>query len=145
PGAATTPRTSPPALPRCPQPHAYHKHDSYNRTLRVIHRRALSGRFRKFFHFGVDTVELKGEGFTRVAEEGQRVTKGEVVLKVDLALLEEKAKSTLSPLVISNMDEISQLTKLTGTVTAGESPVLRVEKQAFWGPRSNASRYVGPS
>ncbi|MEF1296966.1 PTS glucose transporter subunit IIA, partial [Vibrio parahaemolyticus] len=26
-----------------------------------------------FVHFGIDTVELKGEGFTRIAEEGQTV------------------------------------------------------------------------
>ena len=26
-----------------------------------------------FVHFGIDTVELKGEGFKRIAEEGQRV------------------------------------------------------------------------
>ena len=28
-----------------------------------------------FVHFGIDTVELKGEGFKRIAEEGQRVKK----------------------------------------------------------------------
>lgn len=26
-----------------------------------------------FVHFGIDTVELKGEGFTRIAQEGQSV------------------------------------------------------------------------
>ena len=81
-----------------------------------------------FFHFGVDTVELKGEGFTRVAEEGQVVKKGDVVLEFDLPLLEEKAKSTLSALVISNMDEIKELVKLSGSVTAGKTAVLRVKK-----------------
>lgn len=82
-----------------------------------------------FIHFGVDTVELKGEGFQRIVEEGQKVKKGDVVIKFDLMLLEEKAKSTLSPMVISNMDEIGGLTKLSGRVTAGETPVMLVRSK----------------
>ncbi|MDK1259145.1 PTS glucose transporter subunit IIA, partial [Cronobacter malonaticus] len=42
-----------------------------------------------FVHFGIDTVELKGEGFKRIAEEGQRVKKGDPVIEFDLPLLEE--------------------------------------------------------
>lgn len=81
-----------------------------------------------FVHFGIDTVELKGEGFKRLAEEGQKVKKGDPVLEFDLALLEVKAKSTLTPIVISNMDEIKELTKFTGQVTLGESVVMRIRK-----------------
>ncbi|RJG49103.1 PTS glucose transporter subunit IIA [Motilimonas pumila] len=81
-----------------------------------------------FVHFGIDTVELKGEGFTRVAQEGQAVKKGDTIIEFDLALLEEKAKSTLTPVVISNMDEIKELHKLSGAVTLAESPILRVTK-----------------
>ncbi|WP_204266513.1 PTS glucose transporter subunit IIA, partial [Enterobacter hormaechei] len=69
-----------------------------------------------FVHFGIDTVELKGEGFKRIAEEGQQVKVGDTVLEFDLAVLEEKAKSVLTPVVISNMDEIQGLTKMTGPV-----------------------------
>ena len=60
-----------------------------------------------FVHFGIDTVELKGEGFTRVAQEGQNVKRGETIIEFNLPLLESKAKSILTPIVISNMDEIS--------------------------------------
>ena len=81
-----------------------------------------------FVHFGIDTVELKGEGFKRIAEEGQRVKVGDPVIEFDLPLLEEKAKSTLTPVVISNMDEIKELIKLTGSVTVGETPVIRIKK-----------------
>lgn len=81
-----------------------------------------------FVHFGIDTVELKGEGFTRIAEEGQKVKVGDPIIKFDLALLSEKAKSVLTPVVISNMDEISNLQKLSGEVVAGESPVLSLAK-----------------
>lgn len=81
-----------------------------------------------FVHFGIDTVELKGNGFTRIAEEGQAVKRGDTVIEFDLPFLEEKAKSTLTPVVISNMDEIKELSKLSGSVTVGESPVMRIRK-----------------
>ncbi|WMC11353.1 PTS glucose transporter subunit IIA [Oceanimonas pelagia] len=81
-----------------------------------------------FVHFGIDTVELKGEGFTRVAQEGQQVKKGDTVLEFDLALLEQKAKSTLTPIVISNMDEVKELIRQSGIVTAADDVILRVKK-----------------
>ncbi|SFN63836.1 PTS glucose transporter subunit IIA [Xenorhabdus japonica] len=81
-----------------------------------------------FVHFGIDTVELKGKGFKRIAEEGQRVQKGDLVLEFDLAFLEERAKSTLTPVVISNMDEIKELTKVSGSVIVGESVIMRIKK-----------------
>lgn len=81
-----------------------------------------------FVHFGIDTVELKGEGFTRVAQEGQQVKKGDTVLEFDLALLEQKAKSTLTPVVISNMDEVKELEKESGIVNAADDVILRVWK-----------------
>lgn len=81
-----------------------------------------------FVHFGIDTVELKGEGFTRVAQEGQTVKRGDTIIEFDLALLESKAKSVLTPIVISNMDEISNIDKKVGEVIAGESVVLSLKK-----------------
>ncbi|MGP1928205.1 MAG: PTS glucose transporter subunit IIA [Arsenophonus sp. NC-WZS1-MAG3] len=81
-----------------------------------------------FVHFGIDTVELKGQGFTRLAEEGQKVKKGDLVLEVDLELLEEKSKSTLTPVVISNIDKIKELTKLTGSVIVGHTVIMQIKK-----------------
>lgn len=81
-----------------------------------------------FVHFGIDTVELKGEGFTRIAQEGQSVKRGDTVIEFDLALLEQKAKSVLTPVVISNMDEISSIDKKSGEVVAGESIILTLKK-----------------
>lgn len=81
-----------------------------------------------FVHFGIDTVELKGEGFIRIAQEGQSVKRGDTVIEFDLATLESKAKSVLTPVVISNMDEISSIEKKSGEVIAGESVVLSLTK-----------------
>ncbi len=81
-----------------------------------------------FVHFGIDTVELKGEGFTRIAREGQQVKKGDTIIEFDLALLETKARSTLTPVVISNMDEVKEVIKQSGAVTLAEDVIMRVRK-----------------
>lgn len=81
-----------------------------------------------FIHFGIDTVELKGEGFSRLAQEGQDVKAGEPILEFDLPFLQSKARSILTPIVISNMDELKELSKLSGTVVQGVTPILRVLK-----------------
>lgn len=81
-----------------------------------------------FVHFGIDTVELKGEGFKRLVDDGQQIKRGDPVIEFELPLLEAKAKSTLTPIVISNMDEIKELIKLSGQVTVGETPIMRIKK-----------------
>lgn len=81
-----------------------------------------------FVHFGIDTVELKGLGFKRLAQEGQKVKQGDPIIEFDLPLLQEKAKSVLTPVVISNMDQIKTLTKYSGQVTAGETSILSIRK-----------------
>ncbi len=79
-----------------------------------------------FVHFGIDTVELKGEGFKRVASEGQDIKAGETVIEVDLEFLREKAKSIITPVVISNMDDVASLEKATGSVAEGNDALLTV-------------------
>ncbi|MBS2140706.1 PTS glucose transporter subunit IIA [Escherichia coli] len=56
-----------------------------------------------FVHFGIDTVELKGEGFKRIAEEGQRGKVGDTVIEFYRPPLEEKPNSTLNRVFIPNM------------------------------------------
>ncbi|CAL4318437.1 PTS system glucose-specific EIIA component [Buchnera aphidicola (Eriosoma grossulariae)] len=81
-----------------------------------------------FVHFGIDTIKLKGEGFTQIAEEGQKVKKGDLILKYNLSFLEKNAKSTITPVIISNMDEIIELKKVKGKVIAGITIIMYVKK-----------------
>ena len=81
-----------------------------------------------FVHFGIDTVELKGEGFTRIAQEGQKVKMGDTIIEFDLEFLTANAKSILTPVVVSNMDEIKELQKMTGTVVVATDPVIKIVK-----------------
>ena len=70
-------------------------------------------------HFGVDTVKLDGNGFKRLAEEGM-VKKGDKLVEYDLEFLEKNAKSTITPVIISNMEMVDSIEKKSGIVKAGD-------------------------
>lgn len=55
-------------------------------------------------HIGIDTVNLKGEGFETLVAENDHVEKGQPILKVDLDYLKEHATSTITPIVFTNLD-----------------------------------------
>ena len=77
-------------------------------------------------HFGIDTVDLRGKGFKRLAESGQKVHKGDPIIGFNLKELESSAHSTVTPVVISNIGEleIDRLNKADGDAVAGETAVL---------------------
>lgn len=75
-------------------------------------------------HIGMDTVELKGEGFSCHVKEGDVVKVGQLLLEVDLNLLSEKGYDLASPCVITNLSQDQTITCLEGPVQAGETPVI---------------------
>ncbi|BAE74134.1 PTS system glucose-specific EIICBA component [Sodalis glossinidius str. 'morsitans'] len=76
-------------------------------------------------HIGIDTVALNGQGFTCLVEEGSKVTQGQPILELDLAYLNANARSMISPVVVSNMEEFGALTPTANTtVVAGQSRLL---------------------
>lgn len=78
-------------------------------------------------HMGLDTVALGGKGFTRLVEEGAQVTAGQPVLEMDLAFLNANARSMISPVVVSNIEDYSGITLVAGeTVIAGESRLYEI-------------------
>jgi PTS system glucose-specific IIA component len=82
-----------------------------------------------FVHFGMNTLELEGQGFERIAKEGQKVVVGDPIMKVDLALLKEKAQSVITPVVISNMEDWEIVEYGKGAVKAGESLILEARSK----------------
>lgn len=80
-------------------------------------------------HIGIDTVELKGEGFKRLVEEGENVKKGQPILEVDLKRVEALGKPIISPFIITNMDQVELKEYKKGEVQAGESTVLVLKKK----------------
>ncbi|ARK29472.1 PTS sugar transporter subunit IIA [Halalkalibacter krulwichiae] len=76
-------------------------------------------------HIGLETVGMNGEGFTAHIKEGDRVQVGDLLVDFDIDLVRERAASTITPIVITNMDLLDSIDKeLNIEVTAGETPVL---------------------
>ena len=75
-------------------------------------------------HIGIDTVELKGEGFTPLVKQGDKVTRGQPLIRFDLDTVGRKARSLLTQVLITNGDVVSTYTPATGLVTAGKSVAL---------------------
>lgn len=73
-------------------------------------------------HMGLNTVELKGEGFEAFVKVGQKVQIGDTLIKVDLHLLKEKNIETVTPMVITNLNETVEKLELLekDTVNNGE-------------------------
>ncbi|MGZ3795234.1 MAG: glucose PTS transporter subunit IIA, partial [Pseudobdellovibrionaceae bacterium] len=72
-------------------------------------------------HVGIDTVQMKGEGFQSFVAEGQHVNVGDRLIGFDLELVRQKAKSLITPIVITNMDTVEALKLVQeGSVTAGQ-------------------------
>ena len=72
-------------------------------------------------HMGIDTVKLNGEGFKVFVKNGQKVKKGEPLMELDLAFLNQQAPSMVSPILCTEL-EPNQTIKLLaeGPVKAGE-------------------------
>ena len=52
-------------------------------------------------HVGIDTVALAGEGFEAHVRQGVRVRAGDVLLSFDLDFLARRAKSVLTPIIVT--------------------------------------------
>lgn len=60
-------------------------------------------------HIGIDTVELKGEGFTAHVKLGDMVKQGDLLITFDKEVIDLKATSSITPILITNMDIIKSI------------------------------------
>lgn len=75
-------------------------------------------------HVGIDTVKLKGEGFTLYVSEEQRVKKGEKLLVFDIATIQAKATSDACLCVFTDLSEKAAVTLLkNGKISVLEEAV----------------------
>lgn len=73
-------------------------------------------------HVGIDTVQLKGEGFEVLVTKGQKVKKGEPLIRLDLEYLKEHAPSIATPVLCTELKNNQQIRLLKeGNVQAGEA------------------------
>lgn len=75
-------------------------------------------------HIGLDTVELKGQGFTSHVVEGQSVKTGDPLIAFDADFLATRAKSLLTQVVITNPERVDEFRPATGFVRANQDVVM---------------------
>lgn len=79
-------------------------------------------------HLGMDTVKLEGEGFTCHVKTDQSISKGDKLITMNRAFVQEKGYKIDSPFIITNLDAVKDLEFVTGDVVHGESPVMKYHK-----------------
>jgi phosphocarrier protein FPr/phosphocarrier protein len=77
-------------------------------------------------HIGLDTVMLKGEGFTAKVKLGDRVEAGQPLISFDPVLLGRKARSLLTQMVITNGERIASMQPAAGMVVVGKDMALHL-------------------
>lgn len=79
-------------------------------------------------HVGVDTVEMKGEGFQPMVKTGQNVKKGDLLLTMDLNKINNAGYPATVIVAVTNSDDFSKVESVAaGHVNVGDD-VLRVSK-----------------
>lgn len=76
-------------------------------------------------HIGIDSVNLKGDGFESLVHKNQKVKPGDKLMAFDINLLNEKAKSIIIPVIITNMNQVASITFKYGKVDS-HSTVMKV-------------------
>jgi phosphocarrier protein FPr len=77
-------------------------------------------------HIGLDTVQLKGQGFTARVRVGDEVAAGQPLIEFDPDYVATHARSLLTEVVITTLDRVASIEAATGFVTAGADMILDI-------------------
>ncbi|SHJ58707.1 PTS sugar transporter subunit IIA [Paramaledivibacter caminithermalis] len=77
-------------------------------------------------HVGIDTVELKGQGFKRLVEVNSEIRVGDELLEVDLEYIKSKGKQIITPIIITNGESVKEYIKMSGKVKAGKDLAIEL-------------------
>ncbi|HHV73250.1 PTS sugar transporter subunit IIA [Thermoanaerobacterium sp. PSU-2] len=86
-----------------------------------------SGGLEILIHIGMDTVEMKGEGFESFVEEGQKVKTGDKLIVFDIDKVKEN-HPIISPVIITNMELVEKMKKKENgvTVEGGKTEIMKI-------------------
>src|SRR5262245_49635468 len=77
-------------------------------------------------HIGLDTVALKGQGFTPQVKDGATVKQGDALVAFDTDFVATHARSLLTEIIVTSMDRVASVRPRTGTVTAGRDVLMSI-------------------
>ena len=73
-------------------------------------------------HIGIDTVKLGGKHFTYLVNEGDKVKKGQPLIRFDLEAIKAEGYPVTTPLIVCNTDDYAAVAaKASGTVKQGDA------------------------
>ena len=73
-------------------------------------------------HIGIDTVKLGGKHFTYLVSEGDKVKKGQPLIRFDLEAIKAEGYPVTTPLIVCNTDDYAAVAaKASGTVKQGDA------------------------
>ena len=78
-------------------------------------------------HIGMDTVKLKGEGFTAHRAKGEQVKQGDVIISCELAEMAQLVPSMVTPVLLTNGKDFTIAETEIGA--ANGAPVITVRKK----------------
>ena len=83
-----------------------------------------------FIHIGIDSINLKGQGFKNLVNEGDIVFQGDELIKFPLELMKEKIKSPVIPIIFKGLtNERYIFFKEEGFVMAGDTSKIKIHKR----------------
>ena len=72
-------------------------------------------------HVGVDTVNMKGDGFELFVKEGDKVKKGQKLIKFDIDKIKNAGYSPTTAVLLTNSDDFADFKVVkTGKVAVGD-------------------------
>lgn len=77
-------------------------------------------------HIGLETVALEGKGFTRIANEGDEVKAGDVIIEVDLAYIRDHAKDIITPIIIADGSDVQTIEKNNMAIVKSQDKIMEV-------------------
>ncbi len=81
-------------------------------------------------HFGLETVALKGEGFTPHVQAGDKVKAGDLVAEVDMDLLKSKGINPITPVLVCDGADGMTMETASGAVQKGDAVITLTESAA---------------
>lgn len=79
-------------------------------------------------HIGLDTVNLKGKHYTAHVKTGDTVKAGDLLIEFDMAAIKAEGYDTITPIVICNSGDFSEVAALTGRAVSPLDPLLTLTK-----------------